>query len=339
MVGAASIVAVLGISGLLFFFGELDPILHPRYAIDVELNDAGGVRPGSVVELSGVPVGLVTAIDIHAGHEYPVVCHAMIEHGRRIPAAAVPEVIKPLIGGASVLHLSMAAPPADDSSPPPAAGDLPTDGSGRLRGTYRSMAEQIAAGLDARMGPIMKSLDRFTELSDTYATLGRNLNEMVAPQDPGAIEQGGAPNLRTAVTKLNAALDEIREALAMARSWLGDEQMQGDARSAITKANELIDKATATFDRYSDLAGGFQADADELTRRVLPVADELAATLEEVRRVTRQASAGDGTIAQLLNNPDLYNALTDASIRLEKALADAQLLMQKIRAEGLPIDY
>ena len=41
----------------------------------------------------------------------------------------------------------------------------------------------------------------------------------------------------------------------------------------------------------------------------------------------------------MLNSPDLYLSLPDAAIRLERALTDLQLLVQKIRAEGLPIDF
>jgi hypothetical protein len=334
MVGAASIVALLAISGLLFFFGELDPLLHARYPINVALNDAGGVRPGSVIELSGVPVGLVEALEFRPDAEYPVLLRAQIEGNRRIPARAAPAVIKPLIGGASVLHLAVSPPIPGD-----APGDLPTDGTGLLRGRYRSIAEEIVTSLDERMKPVLASLETFHELSDTYITLGRNLNGLVQPQDEQALQNGEAPNLRTTVARLFAAVEEGREALALARAWLGDEPMRTDAREALRKANQLIDTAAATFDRYSALAGTLETSATDLVHHLLPVTDELAATLEEVRRLTRLATEGQGSIAQLLGNPDLYNALTEAAIRLEKSLVDAQLLIQKIKAEGLPVRY
>jgi hypothetical protein len=41
----------------------------------------------------------------------------------------------------------------------------------------------------------------------------------------------------------------------------------------------------------------------------------------------------------MLNNPDLYNALEDAATRLDHALRDVQLFLQKVSAEGLPVNF
>ena len=67
--------------------------------------------------------------------------------------------------------------------------------------------------------------------------------------------------------------------------------------------------------------------------------DALGATLEEVRRVAKLASEGQGTAGQLLNNPDLYNSLNDAAVRLNRTLTDLQVLIQQLRAEGFIIQF
>ncbi|MHC5024755.1 MAG: MlaD family protein, partial [Planctomycetota bacterium] len=59
LIGLVSAIAVIGFSALLFLFGELDPIFNPRYLVNVTINNAGGLRPGSLVELNGVQVGIV----------------------------------------------------------------------------------------------------------------------------------------------------------------------------------------------------------------------------------------------------------------------------------------
>jgi hypothetical protein len=69
------------------------------------------------------------------------------------------------------------------------------------------------------------------------------------------------------------------------------------------------------------------------------VADELAVIFEQIRQITTAASTGDGSVAQFLNNPDLYNNLNDAAIRLERALREVQLFIQKVTAEGLPVRW
>ena len=162
---------------------------------------------------------------------------------------------------------------------------------------------------------------------------------MFEAPDPDTPEAEQSPNLHMAMAQLNTVLGDVHEALELAKRWLGDEQLLADAKAAVRKANVLIDGATKTVDQYSKLAATLESDAEALTKKLLPVADDLAATLEEVRRVAQLAREGQGSIALMLNSPDLYLSLTDAAIRLERALTDLQLLVQKIRAEGIPIDF
>src|SRR5207247_562591 len=195
------------------------------------------------------------------------------------------------------------------------------------------------AALDERMKPLLAGLDSFNKLSAKYIEVGDNLNALLKPQTTQDLANGETPNLNTAMIKLNAALDDVRGSLDLAKQWLGDEQIKNNAREAIEKARMLIDKSTTAVDRYTHLAETLQTDATDVRNRLLPVADTLAATLEDVRRLTRAASEGKGTLAQFLNNPDLYNSLNDAAVRLERTLTQAQLLIQKIQAEGLPVKF
>ncbi|MHC4350970.1 MAG: hypothetical protein ACYS15_20920, partial [Planctomycetota bacterium] len=108
-----------------------------------------------------------------------------------------------------------------------------------------------------------------------------------------------------------------------------------DAREAIHNAGVLIDQATATLDEFTKLAGRLDADAETVIERLIQVADEMATTLQEVRGLAQKASSGDGTVGLLLNNPDLYESLDDAADRMERTLRDIQLLLDKIRGDGL----
>jgi len=153
------------------------------------------------------------------------------------------------------------------------------------------------------------------------------------------VRNGEQPNLRTAIVKLNTVLDQAQHGLELATSFLGDDVVQNDARHAIQQASVLINQATAAVDHYVQLAQALKTDANDFTQRMLPVMDTLASTLEEFRRVTRAASEGKGTMGQLLNNPDLYNSLTDATTRLNRTLTELQVLIQQMRAEGVIIKF
>ena len=50
------------------------------------------------------------------------------------------------------------------------------------------------------------------------------------------------------------------------------------------------------------------------------------------------ARTGDGTVGRLMKDPALYEGLTDAAKRLDEALAKMNLLLDKIRAEGINVE-
>lgn len=326
-VGLASIIALLALSWLLMSFGELDFLFHPRYEIVINTTDASGLRAGSSIEYNGVPIGVVDMVAFQENRDFPVHIRALIDSAVRLPADVQPYSSMPLIGSTAVLQLRRGG---DDPNV------LPDDGSAVIYEPMRGgMLAEISEQLDARMKPLMESLERFNKLSDTFVSLGDNLNAMILPQTQADLDQGAAPNVYTAVGRLNVVLDQARQGLDLANSFLGDEQLRSDTRGAVHRANQLIDQATAAINTYTHLAQSLQQDSHQLVQRLTPVADALAVTLEEVRRVARMAQDGKGTVGQMLNNPDLYNSLTDATRRLDRTLIELQTLIQQMREEGV----
>ncbi len=331
MIGITALGAAFGLAALLLVFGELEPLLKPRYALTINTTNAAGLRDGSPIELNGVPIGVVDHIGIRQDPQYPVEILALISTSQQIPADAIPYATSSLLGGSATLQLEVNSNGTDSPQ-----DVLPSDGTAVINGVIRSrLIEQITAELDTQMAPLLEALSDFQRLSATYITLGENLNALVQPSDPNA----PGPNIRTTVEKLNTVLDSVHDTLELAKQWLGDEQLQADAHEAIRNANLLIEQAAETLSQYGRLAGTLEADAQSVMTRLMPVLDELASTLEGVRGLTRRATEGKGTIAQLLNNPDLYESLTDAATRLERVLIEMQLLAEKIKTEGLPVQW
>jgi len=333
IIGLVSIVALIGFAALLMFFGELDILPRKQYIVTVHMNMAGGLRTGSPVELNGVHIGSVARVDLHSSPpdpDYPVRVIANINQAQRIPVGVEAQVDRSLLAGTAVLQL------IGSLSEPTAANQFhPTNGSAQLFLVERPLLEEIRAELDERTKPLLSALDSFNELASTYTSLGENLNELVRPVDPEH-DDPDTPNVRQAMARFNEVLDDAREALRLVNHWLDDEQLRDDARQAVANARDLTEQAATTIEQYGRLADKLHDDADEVLHAILPVADEMAVTLDEVRLLLKTANEGDGTVAQLLNNPDLYESLNDAAERLEQALTDIRLFIEKARTEGLP---
>ncbi len=313
VLGLASLVAVGGLGLLLLLFGELDTLVRGQYEVRLDCPNAVGLRSGSNIELNGVPVGHIGEVSNTRDQEYPVRIVAFISDAVVIPAEVVPYATASLLGGSATLQLEGLG----------SETALPSDGSAVIRATIRSrLVEDLVEALDSRMDRLLGSMEEFRELA-------ANLNDLLGP--------GDVRNIRNAVETLNEVLDDVREALAMAKTWLGDETLRADARTAVSNANTLIEQATVTMEEFADLAGRIQTDSESVSKHLAPVLDELATTLEEVHGLVSRATEGEGTIAQLLNNPDLYESMNDAAIRLERALREVQLLAEKLKADGITI--
>ncbi len=138
---------------------------------------------------------------------------------------------------------------------------------------------------------------------------------------------------------MDAAMKAVEEAAQDARKWLGDEQLLADTRTAVWKANTLIEQATTAVVSFTQSADAFQADSKQVVASARAVSDQLSKTLEQVELLTREARAGKGTVGQLVSNPDLYNALVDSAKRLKATLGEVELLIQKVKAEGLGVKF
>ncbi len=321
ILGLTTLIALIGAVGLLMLFGELEGFVRNRYLVTFDCANATGLRSGSGIELNGVPIGQVDDITNTSDPEYPVRIIAVIDDTVLIPANVVPFATASLLGGSATLMLTA-------SGGGPGTATLPTDGRAIIRGPIESgLMQEFTGALDSRMQPLIAGIDDFRELA-------RNLNELVKPID--SEQPGDSGNIRTAVVALNQVLDDVAEALVLAKAWLGDEQLRGDSRIAVHNANVLIEQATETMVQFADLAGRIQTDSESVSKHLAPVLDELASTLEEVHGLVALATTGHGTIAQLLNNPDLYMSLNDAAVRLERTLRDVQLLVEKVKGDGLP---
>lgn len=337
IVGLVSIIALVAFATLLMLFGELDELRTKRYDVQIYMNSAGGLRTGSTVELDGVPVGRVESLILDPSPDrpgYPVHVVARIHETVRIPVTTQGAVDAQLIAGAAILQLR--------STPAPPGETLryhPKDGKAELLIDHRPLLEQIVSELDTRTEPLIRAMESFDELSHTYIEVGRNLNNLIAPQNAQTIADGDSPNLHAAVVRFHDIIDETQMTLQLAQNWLGDEQLRHEIRAAVINARQLIEDAAATLSQVGEFTSQLESRADDLVARLVPIADELAVIFEQVRMMTQAATEGEGTIAQLLNNPDLYNNLNDATIRLERALREIQLFIQKASAEGLPVRW
>jgi len=320
LTGLAAIAALAGLATLLLAYGELYPrLFDDRWRLDVRLDNGGNLRAGSKITLDGVEVGEVAAVRLAASEEFPdrpVLAEAMIDRSQRIPADSVAMVQSSLLGGGG--SLAIRSPEAGRSIRPDHSADdsvVPT-----IEGTTRDLTMVVE---DLRV------------VARTYTELGENINDLFAPLELDAVDAEGS--LRTTVVRWNNILAKA-------------DGTMDDVREAVWRIKVGLEQVPELIDTYKALPGSLEADADEvvalLDRRtaeliaaVVPVAEDSSELLQRLGELSRLATEGDGTVGRLLNSPDLYHGLVESTRRLEITLRGIELLIEKIREEGLGVSF
>jgi phospholipid/cholesterol/gamma-HCH transport system substrate-binding protein len=331
LTGLFTLGALLGLILMLILFGEIADLGQKFYTFHVHVTNAGGLSGTSAVTLNGVKVGQVLSTDVlpppQGGADLKVHVHTNVS----IPKVAKVSIEKSFVGDA-VLEFTI---PTDASAT--AMNDLIKEGETFEGGAPESTIGRLASAIEKPLSRFSTTADNIDKLATTYNTLGERLNELLEPRTAADVAAGKAPNIRSTIARADAALDN-------ATKFLSDEQLVKDTKALISKASDVMDQAHTLAGSWSKTA----ENVDKQATRVGDSLDSLATQASGALRTTDKAAAdlaellekinsGTGTAGQLMNNPDLYNNLRDAAQRLDRALAEFQLLIQKYRTEGIPL--
>lgn len=328
LTGAVAILGIVTFIVLLSYFGEFREIGKKYYTFTIRLDTARGLSNISPVTLNGVRVGWIEQLTNAPDPSLGVIVVIKVEEGRQVPRGVSVYIEKGLVGDAT-LELAM--------------DDMATDETGYvadgevLHRKAITLIDEIAGALDEPMAVIRDSAGSFNELAGTYNEVGQRINDLLEPRTPADVEAGATPNLVSTIARADAAF-------ADAGLWLGDEQLRESANGLVDRAGGVLDDASRTAQSWQTTAENLDSQVQDAGRRVADSTERLGATLEEVgqaaaeiKTLTANINAGQGSLGQLARNPDLYNTVRDAATRLERMLTEAQLLIEKYRKEGVPV--
>ena len=311
--------------------GSIPGWLEGGYAIRVELNTANGLNPSSLVSLNGIQIGQVTKVELQ-DPPVKVFVDVMIRGEYRIPQTAYVGVESPLLGGSPTLVFMVKA--NEDGEP---MVFLPQDGTAMIEGRSLGLASQLAGELKSAMVEPMKRLDRvadmFEKLTDEWVLVGQNVNRLVGPVGVEDVDSGDAVgNLSTLLARTDTRMAEMEKVLEGLNKWVNDKQLHEDIRQTVSNTRDASEQLSATVEQV-------RVNVDRLTLSYVAVAEDLSVAIKELQSVAAKANDGDGTMAKLLNDPKLYNNINDAAERLNKVLDETKLLIEKWKAEGVPVQF
>jgi phospholipid/cholesterol/gamma-HCH transport system substrate-binding protein len=311
-VGLTTLLGVVGLMILLLLFGYVPAFLQEGYTITVEFDDAAGLNPGSRVELAGIDIGSVESVMFKQPYGSGVESKLRIRDEIQIPANARAVIKAPLLGGSPKVKFSV-----DRINPDAEMAFLSQDGTEVVKGS--------AGDLSGAFSELEKLTQQLSQLSTDWRAVARNIVDLTEPRDLEKVEAGEIKgNLSTLLSRLDLRVEEFRGVLHGADQLINDPTMREDLRQTAANARQ---------------ASGDVADTvTTLKTRYVAVADDLSKAVIQLNTLLEKGGGNEGTLGKLLNDPALYDNLDGTATRIGQAIDELRLLLQKWKAEGVPIN-
>jgi len=331
-VGVTGLLGLIGLAALTVIFGYVPDLLVTGYSVTVQMDTTGGLTPDSRVQLNGIDIGRIEDIGLREDAS-GVVMTARVRPEFQVPADAEALVKAPPLGGSAVLLFRHQGK---------AEQYLATDGSAVVRADTTSLVDRLAQQIKTAIAGPAANFEQLSNQVDGLITewesVGRNLNALTTPRDADDVDRGDAAgNLATIFARADQRLKDFRDVVGKANRWLGDDQLRDDVKQTVSSARSTAEKADAMMGKVDQQVDTLSEESVQLIRRYVAVANDASKTISTMQELLTKANEGEGTAGKLLNDPALYNHLDDAAKRVGDALDEMQLLIEKLKAEGVQI--
>lgn len=329
--GLTALVGVALVVAMLFLFGEFRDFGRHFYDFTIRVDNARGLTPLSAVTLNGVRVGTVEKMANAADPAQGVDLLLRVDANTSIPRDFEVFIDAGLVKSAT-LELAVSRKAAGAAADPIRAGET-------VERRALGLIDQLSSRLREPFDRLTTSAGKFDALADTYTEVGKKVSDLLDPRTPADVEGGKPANIPSTIARIDGVAADAHE-------WLGDGETRRDAQGLVTNASGLVDRAGKAVDSWTEAARTVSARADAAGQKFDQVATDASSALRttenaasEIQKAVAAVNEGKGTAGMLVNNPDLYLSLADAAKRFERALAEAQLMIEKFRKEGVAIQY
>ncbi|MEE2908189.1 MAG: MlaD family protein [Planctomycetota bacterium] len=303
LIGLCSIIATAALVALLVLFGEIKTT--GGWTFEVRTKDAAGLRSGSTVTLNGVLAGQISKVQLVEDDTLPVELTISVDNTVTIPRDVRFLVRDSLLGNSG--QLAMITSGWSPDMPAISTGDVV-----RVDRIPSRMMTELGEEMDRRLGTLLSS----------WTSVGEHLNILLG--DDASDER----TIASAIRQFNRLLDSTIQ-------WVDNPALRQNAEALLQKMPAVMDRAIGATEELTRLARTLDLRSDEVGREMAETARQLRELLDSSNRLVTAMREGDGTIGQLVENPDLYESLEAAAKRLDQLLVDFQLMIQQIREEGI----
>jgi phospholipid/cholesterol/gamma-HCH transport system substrate-binding protein len=320
IVGATVLGALVIFTWMLLTFSSRTAQLFapPQIKVCFVSARADGLSPGSQVNYLGVTVGRVEQIARNEDGK-TVNIDGLVDRDPPLPANLRGSIVSTsALGGGNAISLAV-------------TGDQP-------QGVLAADAPPIPTeyvGLQLNLIP--------PSISQTAAQIGQVSDELSKTLKQFR-ESGSIEDLDKTIKTVAVQAQKVGDVFGSLQAVLGDSGPQGDLRVIIKNLRTTTDKLNTLADSLQNASAtatvtikGAGQDIDAMSKQVGDRLTQISAVLSSVQSIMEKVDKGQGTAGQLVNDPKLYQSLTDTARELDKTVADLQRLIEQWEEEGVDL--
>lgn len=316
------VMAVMMIAAILVvLFADL-PIIGGTYTVYMRFIRAPGVTVDTPVRKSGILIGRVS--NVRFTEDNRVLVTAAINEDIELLRSEIPRITGSLLGGDAVIEFV----PSDVQ-----IKELIRDGD-TIEGSIASNPLEVLGDLQ---GNINQAISSVAVAGAEVSKVAQNLNDLLSNND----EQ-----INRIVAKTERTLDGLQTALGGVNEVLGDKELRTDLRRSLKSLPEVMDqtrKALAGIQQTTRLADrnlrnleGFTEPLGKRGEQMVGRIDQTVGRLDELLlqfvEFGKALNRREGSLGQLVNNPDLYQHLNAAACNIEQLTRELKPIVRDARA-------
>jgi len=328
-VGVVMLGCLIILLTLVVMFNEPTGWKHGRYTVMVKFPEAPGVTENTPVRKSGILIGRVKDVSLDDNDGKALVALS-IDGNRKLKHNEVFRVVTSLLGD-SVVDV---VPSID-----PHASEKPILDGESLDGKVAADPVQVVGNLQDSLSTAIGSV------SDTSAKLGDVVEQV------GRMLERNESKIDSVVGKLDRSLETIEQTVANANDVIDDPETRQQLKDTIAQLPVVLKETRETVKQMGHTVSLVEKNLEDINQFTHPLGekgevfvDRLDRGSEKLENLTdemlvfaRALNNKEGSLGQLVHNPQLYQSLNRAARNIEEVsgqlrpiIKDARVFTDKI---------
>jgi phospholipid/cholesterol/gamma-HCH transport system substrate-binding protein len=308
-VGVTVLAALIVTGILMLLFGEAPSLLRGQYTIYVKFHSAPGVSRDTPIEKSGIRIGKVTKVQFAPDND--VLITASIDGGIELFRDEAVQIKQSLLGDARLEFVP--GPQRVVDRVRIKEGDLlaglvsvdPLQAFANIEGNLNRAAESLA-GAGTEVGKLAKNLN------DVLGTNREQLNKIITDTDDTMVSfQKTLKNIDDVVGDEKLKRD-LKDTIG------GMPQVLNETRDTIGGMQKTLALANDNLRNMQTVTKALDEQGEGMVSNIAQSVERLDELLGQFNKFSRALNSKEGSLGQLVNNPELYNSLSQAAANVNR---------------------